>query len=162
LEVETKFRVLWHACTSREIFRRGLAGQEVPQLWAARNSRASHALPGLGPNKTPKGKVGNLYNWLVKDNNTKEELAYWIPKYLLMRETIPFAEMGNMSRSMREVASSQDKIGMETVYRGVYIQEIPHKTNFPPADVQQQIKRDGLDKAADLKTTPNNSILVDI
>jgi hypothetical protein len=37
-----------------------------------------------------------LMQWLEKDDNTDPELAYWIPKHILMRVDKPFAELGAM------------------------------------------------------------------
>jgi len=37
-----------------------------------------------------------LEKWLEKDGNTDQELAYWLPKYFLMRGDKPFADMGTM------------------------------------------------------------------
>ena len=35
----------------------------------------------------------NLQEWLEKDNKTEPELAYWIIKYILMRNSKPWSEM---------------------------------------------------------------------
>ncbi len=51
-----------------------------------------------------------LGKWLEKDGSTDQELAYWIPKYILMRGNKPFADMGAMTPRMRALAQSQDKI----------------------------------------------------
>jgi len=77
-----------------------------------------------------KEQVGNLHDWLVKDNNTDEELAYWIPKYLLTRGTKPFAEMGDMSVSMRELATSQDKIGWRRFTEGCISKKFHTRQTF--------------------------------
>ncbi len=52
-----------------------------------------------------------LEKWLEKDGSTDQELAYWIPKYILMWGNKPFADMGAMSPRMKALAQSQDKIG---------------------------------------------------
>ena len=52
-----------------------------------------------------------LEKWLEKDGSTDQELAYWIPKYILMQGDKPFADMGSMSPRMKALAQSQDKIG---------------------------------------------------
>ena len=52
-----------------------------------------------------------LGDWLNQENLTDLELAYWIPKYILMRGDKPFAALGAMSPRMRALAVSQDKIG---------------------------------------------------
>jgi hypothetical protein len=53
----------------------------------------------------------DLSEWLNQDYLTHLELAYWIPKYILMRGDKPFASLGTMSPKMRALAISQDKIG---------------------------------------------------
>jgi hypothetical protein len=40
-----------------------------------------------------------------------QELAYWIPKYILMQGDKPFADMGAMSPHIKALAQSQDMIG---------------------------------------------------
>jgi hypothetical protein len=58
-----------------------------------------------------KEQTENLEEWLYKDDKTEPELAYWIPKYIRMRGTTKFSDMGDMSATMRHIAESQDKIG---------------------------------------------------
>ena len=53
----------------------------------------------------------DLSEWLNQDYLTHLELAYWIPKYILMRGDKPFASLGTMSPRMRALAISQDKMG---------------------------------------------------
>jgi hypothetical protein len=55
--------------------------------------------------------ANELGKWLEKDGSTDQELAYWIPKYILMRGDKPFEEMGAMTPRMKALAQSQDKIG---------------------------------------------------
>ena len=50
--------------------------------------------------------------------NTEEEIAYWVPKYLLMRGHCQFADMGAMSPRMQEIAASQDLIGWRNFTEG--------------------------------------------
>jgi hypothetical protein len=59
-----------------------------------------------------------LEKWLEKDGSTDQELAYWIPKYILMRGDKPFAEMGSLSPRMKALAQSQDKIGYRNFMEG--------------------------------------------
>jgi hypothetical protein len=51
-----------------------------------------------------------LGQWLEKDDITDPEIAYWIPKYILMRGDKPFADMGAVSPGMKALAQSQDNI----------------------------------------------------
>jgi mannose-6-phosphate isomerase class I len=77
-----------------------------------------------------KEQVANLQEWLEKDNNTEMELAYWIPKYLLMRGNKPLAEMGDMSDSMYQLAKSQDKIGWRRFTEGCISKELQKRQSF--------------------------------
>ena len=60
----------------------------------------------------------DLCNWLNQEHLTDLELAYWIPKYILMRGDKPFASLGTMSPRMRALAVSQDKIGWRNFMEG--------------------------------------------
>jgi hypothetical protein len=60
----------------------------------------------------------DLSEWLNQDYLTHLELAYWIPKYILMRGDKPFASLGTMSPKMRALAISQDKIGWRNIMEG--------------------------------------------
>ena len=59
-----------------------------------------------------------LQDWLDQDNKTERELAYWIPKYILMRGTKNMAEMGCMSPQMTSLSKSQDIIGWKNFMEG--------------------------------------------
>jgi len=59
-----------------------------------------------------------LGKWLEKDGRTDQELAYWIPKYILMRGDKPFEDMGTMTPRMKALAQSQDKIGFRNFMEG--------------------------------------------
>jgi hypothetical protein len=59
-----------------------------------------------------------LGQWLERDSITDQELAYWIPKYILMRGDKPFADMGAMSPRMKALAQSQDVIGYHNFMEG--------------------------------------------
>jgi hypothetical protein len=60
----------------------------------------------------------DLSGWLNQDYLTDLELAYWIPKYILMRGDKPFASLGTMSPRTRALAISQDKIGWRNFMEG--------------------------------------------
>jgi hypothetical protein len=65
-----------------------------------------------------KKQVGDLQTWLNRDKITELELAYWIPKYILMQGGRPFAKLGKMSPSMLSLAKSQDSIGWRRFMEG--------------------------------------------
>jgi hypothetical protein len=60
----------------------------------------------------------DLSKWLNQDHLTDLELAYWIPKYILMGGNKPFASLGAMSPRMKALATSQDKIGWRNFMEG--------------------------------------------
>jgi hypothetical protein len=62
--------------------------------------------------------VDELSKWLDKDGQTDPELAYWIPKYILMRGDKPFLKMGYMSTKLKSLAESQDRIGWKNFTEG--------------------------------------------
>jgi hypothetical protein len=55
--------------------------------------------------------VADLEKWMETDGQTDPELIYWIPKYILMQNDMQFTQLGCMSKMMRALADSQDKIG---------------------------------------------------
>ncbi len=55
--------------------------------------------------------VAELEKWMETDGRTDPELIYWIPKYILMQNNKQFTQLGYMSKKMRTLADSQDKIG---------------------------------------------------
>ena len=59
-----------------------------------------------------------LQDWLLQDDKTGRELAYWLPKYILLRGTKNMAEMGCMSPQMTCLAKSQDIIGWKNFMEG--------------------------------------------
>jgi hypothetical protein len=59
-----------------------------------------------------------LGQWLEKGGITDQELAYWIPKYILMQGDKPFADLGTMSPCMKALAQSQDMIGCRNFIEG--------------------------------------------
>jgi hypothetical protein len=60
----------------------------------------------------------DLSKWLNQEHLTDLDLAYWIPKYILMWGDKPFASLGAMSPRMKALANSQDKIGWRNFMEG--------------------------------------------
>jgi hypothetical protein len=56
--------------------------------------------------------------WLNQEHLTDPKLAYWIPKYIMMRGNKPFASLGAMSPRMKALAINQDKIGWRNFMEG--------------------------------------------
>jgi hypothetical protein len=55
------------------------------------------------------------------DGRTDPELAYWIPKYILMQGDKPFLTLGYMSPKLKALAESQDRIGWRNFTEGTYL-----------------------------------------
>jgi hypothetical protein len=55
--------------------------------------------------------IAELEKWMETDGQTDPELIYLIPKYILMQKDKQFTQLGYMSKKMRALADSQDKIG---------------------------------------------------
>ena len=67
--------------------------------------------------------VSQLQQWL--DNNyTHRELAYWIPKYILLRGTCRIGDFPYLSAEMQRVATSQDLIPWTCFMEGKLSKEI--------------------------------------
>jgi hypothetical protein len=62
--------------------------------------------------------VDELVKWMEKDEKTDPELAYWIPKYILMGGDKPFSALGRMSPKLLSLANSQDRIGWRNFTEG--------------------------------------------
>jgi hypothetical protein len=60
----------------------------------------------------------DLSMWLNQEHLTDLELAYWIPKYIMMWGDKPFASLRAMSPRMKALAISQDKIGWRNFMEG--------------------------------------------
>jgi hypothetical protein len=60
-----------------------------------------------------------LENWMRQADSTYHKILYWVPKYILYRGTIPFADFGLMSSRMMEAAISQDIIGWKEFHGGL-------------------------------------------
>jgi hypothetical protein len=71
-----------------------------------------------------------LGQWLERDDITDPELAYWIPKYILMRGNKPFGDMGAMSTGMKALAQSQDNIGYRNIMEGYILIHFYEIQNF--------------------------------
>ena len=59
-----------------------------------------------------------LEEWMHQDGRTNPELAYWVPKYVLLRGQRAMRSLGPMSVSMHQAAASQDMIGWHEFMEG--------------------------------------------
>jgi hypothetical protein len=90
-----------------------------PSCWA-RKERAGHLCkcPSESRTKLFLDTVAELENWLTLNNNTDSELAYWLIKYIQGRGNLKFAELGQLSPNLQQLARSQDKIGWRNMMEG--------------------------------------------
>jgi hypothetical protein len=77
-----------------------------------------------------KEQTQSLEEWLHKDDKTEPELAYWIPKYVQMRSTTQFTEMGDMLAKMQHIPESQDKIEWRRFTEGCISKEFHRRQTF--------------------------------
>ena len=118
LEIQTEFWVLWHQSASRVIFRNISADERCPNC--GRWEMVAHLLLCSNGDRTQLliDNTDKLEQWLERDGITDPELAYWIPKYILMRGNKPFEDLGAMSPGMKALARSQDTIGYRNFMEG--------------------------------------------
>ena len=87
--------------------------------WGRRES-AAHLL--LCPNEDITqlliDNADKLKKWLEKNGSTDQEVAYWLPKYILMWGNKPFTDTRAMSPRIKALAQSQDKIGYHNFMEG--------------------------------------------
>jgi hypothetical protein len=63
--------------------------------------------------------LAELEKWMETDRQTDPELINWIPKYILIQNDKQFTQLGYiMSKKMRALADSQDKIGWRNFTEG--------------------------------------------
>jgi hypothetical protein len=98
----------------------GIPGQDERSPNCRRQETATHLLLCPSEDRTQLliDNADELEKWLEKDGSTDQDLAYWIPKYILMQGNKPFADMGAMSPRMKALAQSQDKIGYCDIMEG--------------------------------------------
>jgi len=110
----------------------GIPGQDKRCPNCGRWESAAHLLLCPSEDRTQLliDNADELEKWLEKDGNTDQELAYWLPKYILMRGNKPFADMGAMSPRMKALAQSQDKIGYRNFMEGHILIHFYEVENF--------------------------------
>jgi hypothetical protein len=62
--------------------------------------------------------IAEMEKWMKTDGKTDPELIYWMPKYILMQNDKQFTQLGYMSKKVRALADSQDKIGWRNFTEG--------------------------------------------
>jgi hypothetical protein len=101
-----------------------MPGQDKRCPSCGRRETAAHLLlcPSEGRTQLLIDNADGLKKWLEKDSSTDQELAYWIPKYILMLmwgdKPLALADMGAMSARMKALAQSQDNLGYHNFMEG--------------------------------------------
>jgi hypothetical protein len=90
----------------------------MPKLRKTQNGRTHMLCPDGNRTRLLIENVDELSKWLDMDSRTDLELAYWIPKYILMQGNKPFSTMGYMSPKLKALAESQDRIGWKNFTKG--------------------------------------------
>ena len=87
--------------------------------------RASHlnVCPDDGRRQLFADGVNQLQRWMETGNRTDPEIAYWVPKFLLLRGSTRFGSLGAMSTAMQRLANSQDEIGWRKMLEGMVSKE---------------------------------------
>jgi len=135
----------------------GIPGQDERCPNCGRRETAAHLLLCPSEDRTQLliDNADELEKWLKKDSSTDQELAYWLPKYILMRGDKPFADMGAMSPRMKALAQSQDKIGYHNFMEGYICIHFYEIQNFHLAMSSSFLK-------IYLKNSPHNTLPMDI
>ena len=87
-------------------------------LLASENADHLCRCPNVERTQLLRDSTSELELWMQTNNNTHHELCYWIPKYILCRGQVQFADLGPMSPTMYEIAESQDMIGWRNFMEG--------------------------------------------
>jgi hypothetical protein len=79
--------------------------------------------------------VDELSKWLDMDSRKDPELAYWIPKNILMQGNKPFLALGCMSSMLKAFCREPGLNWLEELYRRAYLYTFLQDTHIPPCDV---------------------------
>jgi hypothetical protein len=90
-----------------------------PSCWS-RKERAEHLCkcPSDSRTKLFLENVAELDSWLLNNNNTDSELAYWLIKYIQGRGSLKFADLGTLTPDLLQAAHNQDMIGWRNMMEG--------------------------------------------
>ena len=90
-----------------------------PSCWF-RKERAEHLCkcPSDSRTKLFLENVAELDSWLLNNNNTDSELAYWLIKYIQGRGSLKFADLGTLTPDLLQAAHNQDMIGWRNMMEG--------------------------------------------
>jgi hypothetical protein len=90
-----------------------------PSCWR-RKEWASHLCkcPSKARTSLLEESVRDLEHWLGMNDNTNNDICYWVPKYIRAQGRLQFGSLGTMSKHMHKLATSQDLIGWRNFLEG--------------------------------------------
>jgi hypothetical protein len=99
------------------------SGEMTPDEWCpncGRHETAAHLMlcPEEDRTRLLIDSMDKLCRWIETEEKMDPVLAYWIPKYILMRGDKPFLALGYMSPKLKALAESQDKMGWRNFTEG--------------------------------------------
>ncbi len=115
----------------------GIPGQDERYPNCRRQETAAHLLLCPSEDRTQLliDNADELEKWLEKDGSTDQELAYWIPKYILMR-----GDKSNVSKDEgSSTKSRQDRLSQ--LHGRLYFHTLLRNTKLPFGNDQQLHQR---------------------
>ena len=107
-----------------------LVDNKCPNCGMVEKAEHLNVCPSEDRTKLLEEGVDKLSSWLIQDNKTDPELAYYLPKYILFRGCRPWSTLGVMSPGMRAVARAQDSIGWREFMEGKVAKEMGRLQQF--------------------------------
>ncbi len=104
----------------------------------------------------------DLSKWLDQEHLTHPELAYWIPKYILMWGNKPFASLGAMSPRMKALATRQKKIGWRNFMEGHISTHLYFIQHYHLALSGSYLNGSNCSQVNDLQTSPHYPLTMDL
>ena len=80
-----------------------------------------------------------LGSWMFVDQRAEPQIAYWVPKFIMYRINIKFAEMGDMSPEIWALARSQDLIGWINFMEGRISKSFYEVQSYSLTDAQSHM-----------------------
>lgn len=101
-----------------------LVDNKCPNCGMVEKAEHLNRCPSEGRTQLLTEGVEALEEWMRQDGRTDSELAYYLPKYILLRGTRMFSSLGPMSVEMLRAAEAQDRIGWREFMEGKIAREI--------------------------------------
>ena len=90
----------------------------MSKLWADEKAEHLNRCPNAERTRLLEEGVKKLEEWMQQYNRTNSKIAYWLPKYIFFRGSRSLESLGPMSKTMKEIAKSQDRVGWREVMEG--------------------------------------------